>query len=212
MIQDKKEIVILTKSIKYGGLCVAGIDYNTGEWIRLVRKDGGQVNNRIMSYENGSSVEILDCVRVHTIGSAATIIQPENVYLDTTKCIEKVKTVSMKKLLEIHKLENHQTLFGNKSHVVHSNINKIGHSLEIVKVQNTILYEVMSPQGYNKAKLDFYYNNNFYENISVTDPEYFHVPDGTKLGEVILVLSIPDDEWSAKNGYFKYVAKIFDNI
>lgn len=35
----KKNIIILTKSIKHGGFCVAGIDTDNGEWIRLISSD-----------------------------------------------------------------------------------------------------------------------------------------------------------------------------
>ena len=34
-----KQICILTKSYKHGGYCVAGIDVNNNEWIRLVNSD-----------------------------------------------------------------------------------------------------------------------------------------------------------------------------
>lgn len=87
----EKQVIILTKSAKYGGLCVAGVDFITGEWIRLVTRGGGQITRNIMRYQDGSSVEILDCVRVNILGSAATSIQPENVYLDTSKNIIKIK-------------------------------------------------------------------------------------------------------------------------
>lgn len=33
----KREVAILTKSSKFGGYCVAGVDINTGEWVRFVR-------------------------------------------------------------------------------------------------------------------------------------------------------------------------------
>ena len=46
-------------------------------------------------------------------------------------------------------------------------------------------------------------------NMSVTDPDYYDVKDGTRLGELILVVSLPDDEYSRNYGYFKFVAKIF---
>ena len=49
----------------------------------------------------------------------------------------------------------------------------------------------------------------YYEKLSITDPEYFGMQNGTKLGELIIVVSIPDDEWSKNNGYFKFIAKIF---
>lgn len=32
----RKKVILLTKSLKNGGYCVAGIDYYTGQWIRLV--------------------------------------------------------------------------------------------------------------------------------------------------------------------------------
>ena len=33
------EMVVLTKSAKNGGHCVAGIDVDTGNWVRLVSND-----------------------------------------------------------------------------------------------------------------------------------------------------------------------------
>lgn len=35
----KKDIIVLTCSAKHGGYCVAGIDTETNEWIRLVASD-----------------------------------------------------------------------------------------------------------------------------------------------------------------------------
>lgn len=209
MINDKKEIIILTKSSKYGGLCVTGVDYNTGEWIRLVKKDGSQISMKDMRYADGSKIEILDCILAHTLGQAATPVQPENVYLNTTKNIEKIKKVSLKELIGIHGLENNRTLLGNNLHVIRSDVDKIGHSLELVKVKDAVLNRVMGSNGYLKSKLSFYYNNLFYKNMSVTDPDYYDIRDGTRLGNVILVISIPDDEYSKIHGYFKFVAKIF---
>ena len=205
----EREIVILTESSKDGGLCVAGVDYNTGKWIRLEKKDGKPITKGIMQYADRTSVEILDCVRLNTIGSAATPIQPENVYIDTTKSLKMIKKLTMRELLEIHKLENHMTVLGNSSHVIKSNINSVGHSLELIRVNNATLHKVMGANGYYKTKMDFVYNNLHYHNMSVTDPDYFKIEDGTRLGEVILVISIPDDDYSKIHGYFKFVAKIF---
>ncbi len=205
----EKEIIILTKSAKYGGLCVAGVDFKTGEWIRLVKKGGGQITNNIMRYRDGSYVKILDCIAVHTLGSAATPIQPENVYIDIKEGFVKVKKISIGELLMIHNLENHKNILGNYSHVIRHNVENVGHSLELIKVQNAILHRVMGSNGYYKSKLDFYYNNVHYMNMSITDPDYFNVEDVTRLGELIIVLSIPDDDYSKNYGYFKFVAKIF---
>ena len=58
----KNEVIILTKSIKRGGYCVAGIDANTGEWIRIVSDDEyteHAVLDSHMRISNGNSVESL---------------------------------------------------------------------------------------------------------------------------------------------------------
>lgn len=209
MVYGKREIIVLTKSSKYGGLCVAGVDYNTGHWVRLVKKGGEQITNNIMRYRDGSYVKILDCIAVHTLGSAATLIQPENVYIDIKQGFEKVKTVSIGELLRIHNLENHKNILGNYSHVIRHNVENVGHSLELIRVQNAILHRTMGSKGYYKSKLDFHYNNVHYTNMSITDPDYFNVEDRTRLGELIIVVSIPDDDYSKNYGYYKFVAKIY---
>ena len=43
----------------------------------------------------------------------------------------------------------------------------------------------MGSNGNFKSKLDFYYNNSHYMNMSITDPDYYEVKDGTRLGELI---------------------------
>mgnify|MGYP007105586249 CR=1 FL=1 len=50
----KKEAVILTRSSKIGGYCVAGVDIHTGEWVRFVSDDakthGALSRNDTVSY------------------------------------------------------------------------------------------------------------------------------------------------------------------
>ena len=57
-MKERKEVVILTKSYKNKGYCVAGIDAETGEWIRLVSDDEeshGSLFREHMSYNDGGS-------------------------------------------------------------------------------------------------------------------------------------------------------------
>lgn len=203
---NKMQVIIMTKSIKYGGLCIAGFECETGNWVRLVSNQ--TITNRNFVYGDKSIINILDKIEINILGSAATDIHKEDVYVDLTKPIIKLSAFSLRQALNIHSLENSQYVLGNNKHVIYQNPSYIGHSLEIVKVSNAVLYEVEGPHGI-KAKLDFSYNGNYYENLSITDPEYFGMQNRTKLGEVIIVVSIPDDEWSKNNGYFKFVAKIF---
>lgn len=51
----KREVAILTKSSKFGGFCVAGVDINTGEWVRFVSNDErthGALSVFDITYEN----------------------------------------------------------------------------------------------------------------------------------------------------------------
>jgi len=76
----KKEIIILTKSAKINGFCVAGVDISNGEWIRLVSDDAngeGAVSRNDLTYEDGIQAEIFDLVAVECM-PAATEAQSEN--------------------------------------------------------------------------------------------------------------------------------------
>ena len=61
----RREIIILTKSDKVAGYCVAGVDRNTGEWIRVVSSNAA--TEHAVPYEDlitddGALVEIYDMV------------------------------------------------------------------------------------------------------------------------------------------------------
>lgn len=82
------ELAVLTKSSKFSGYCVAGIDYESGKWIRLVTEDSeshGAVGAEDLTYENGEECQILDVVNVPITGIGQDILQPENVLMDTSK-------------------------------------------------------------------------------------------------------------------------------
>ena len=78
-------MVVLTKSSKYGSNCVAGIDVNSGNWVRLVTEDEishGAVTDEDLICENGEMVKVLDVIDVPIIRRCHDCIQPENVLLD----------------------------------------------------------------------------------------------------------------------------------
>lgn len=52
----KITFLVLTKSSKYSGYCVAGIDCKSGNWIRLITEDlqsHGAVGAEDLIYKNG---------------------------------------------------------------------------------------------------------------------------------------------------------------
>ena len=57
--------LVLTKSSKYSGYCVAGIDCKSGNWIRLITEDlqsHGAVWAEDLIYKNGRECQILDII------------------------------------------------------------------------------------------------------------------------------------------------------
>lgn len=85
-----KEIVILAKSFKRGGYCIAGIDTTTGEWIRPISNDisnEGAVPVADIIYTDGNQVEILDIVEIEISSHKPTESQPENyIYDNIQRC------------------------------------------------------------------------------------------------------------------------------
>lgn len=78
----KKNIIILTKSIKHGGFCVAGIDTDNGEWIRLISSDANSehaVPYQDMVCEDGNEVEVLDLVEVDIISACPSRFNPKTI-------------------------------------------------------------------------------------------------------------------------------------
>src|SRR5660397_219325 len=101
----KKEIIILTKSIKRGGYCVAGIAANNGEWIRIISDDvptEHAVLDSHMTYSDGTSIEVFDIVQIDFIEKVATPIQPENWLFNEDVQWEKVGKSSLREVLELH--------------------------------------------------------------------------------------------------------------
>lgn len=111
---DFLTLVILTKSYKNTALCVAGKevfkrkdwqgvegDWEAGSWIRLVTSDQntrGAIQKSQLSYGRGKYVELLDIVKVQTLGPKPTQAQPENHLIPGQSIWEKVGNWEKSKL------------------------------------------------------------------------------------------------------------------
>lgn len=127
------EIVILTKSSKNNGYCVAGIDINDGKWVRLISDDEdshGALFYHHMKYDTGTTCEILDVVKAPCIQKNPSPYQPENVLIDTNQCWKKLGKYSIEQVLQKHPSETHPRLLGNTSHfLTEAEIASVGHPL-----------------------------------------------------------------------------------
>ncbi len=206
----ERRIVILTKSAMHGGSCVAGIDIDSGRWVRLVSDvNGSSLGASYMSYCNANGqCQPLDVVSVDVIGSVPIRNQKENCMIKACS-MSKICTCSLSQVLQFHRAENHQYIFGNESKRLTEDDMQgfnFNHSLILVYV-----HDLMFTTFYGKNQANFIYNKIKYKYMNVTDPEYFagKIADGTKFDHAYLVVSMPKEPYNKDGCYYKFIAKVF---
>ena len=207
-----KDIVILTKSSKFKEYCVAGVDIETGKWIRLVsdnEETHGALCYNDIKYQNGQVCRPLDVVSVDVKNAVPSPHQPENVLINSEAWWVKLKEYNIYDILRIHPSEKHKYLFGNLNYYVSEDeIDNVGYSLTLIEVSQLVINQVNNSYGKPKTKASFQYCQNCYSYMAVTDPDYYSVKDNTMIGNAILVVSLPEIPFPP-NEYFKFVARIF---
>lgn len=206
----KIKMVVLTESSKFKNYCVAGIDINTGEWIRLVSGDEiihGALTDVDISYVNGDTCKILDVVNVQYIKKLPTVVQPENILIDTEVYFERERSATIEEVISLHPLENKKYIFGTKyNSIKESYLEGEGYSLMLINSKNLKFNFQENNDSDWKLKVDFDYNGIRYENMSVTDPEYYGIKEGTLIEDAYMVVSMGEP---FKEKCYKFVAKIF---
>ena len=208
-MRENIKIIILTKSSKHHGYCVAGVDAKTGKWIRLVSSDintHGALSACHLKYKDGTYCRPLDIVSVPIIKRCPTVLQPENILIDEKAQWTKIGRASLGELINTHMLESHVYLLGNAyPYITSAKIGTVGHSLELVYVKNMIIYHPQEQR--TKACFDSL-NGITYKDMSVTDRDFYDMPNNTMIGDALIVVSLPDTP-IMENRYYKFVAKIF---
>lgn len=168
-----KTIVILAKSIKKGGLCIAGKDIESKEWIRPVHPSNPEGTIPLsICYRNGCQVQLFDIVEIDFTKACPTICQPENVfYNEKTKWVKKGNIDPTTDLVDY--VDNPNMIFYNNSRSVdEGSLNSIS-SLYLVEVENLVAGWIYN--GYYdkyQRKACFNYNDSYYQRIAVTDPGF----------------------------------------
>jgi len=207
-----KKMIVMTESSKFKNNCVAGIDVNTGDWVRIVSDDEnihGALTNEDITYEDGTMCQVMDVVSVPYISNVPTASQPENILIDRKYYIEKQGKATLGDVLAIHPDEMHNYLFGTRySSVKEEYLEELGvnYSLTLIKGSNLTFRWKPNNHGLLKLKLTFSHNGIEYTDMSVTDPEFYGIEDGISLSDAYIVVSIG----TPYNGAcYKFVAKIF---
>ena len=205
-------VIVLTKSSKYGAHCVAGLDYQTGEWIRLVSDDEekhGALSDADIQYEDGSCCEPCDLVEVEVIAECPLKNQPENILIDKDYYWKKTGQYSIEEIIDLYPPGTPNYIFDDTHYyVTEDHIDDIGYSLVYVCVKDLVISQVVNFNGSPKTKASFTYQRQYYQYMAVTDPMYYSMPDQTTFNRAILVLSLPDSPFPPGR-YYKFIAQIY---
>lgn len=202
---DMIDIILLTRSAKYGKYCTAGIGARTGRWVRLVTEDAashGALGEQDMCYRGGGSAAVLDLACVPILGPRPGGHQPENVLIDRSHPWIKLGTATLDLVFRLHPPESRKYLLGGKLPFLTEEWLP-GYSLSLVCVTDLRVYF----NDKRKLKCSFTYNTREYKGVAMTDPDFFNIADEVTLSRALLTVSLPDIPYEGK--YFKFVAKIF---
>lgn len=210
----EKKIIILTKSKKHSGYCVAGIDYETGEWIRLVSSDSeteGAVPWEDLQYSNGETLEVYDIIMCRLLRKCGTIVQPENCLYDETVKWEKVGKSNLDEVIKIHGYDSVDYVFENEDTKLSADwIFSWNPSLCLLKVKDASVWVKTFED--KKISLNFTYDDIQYKYMSISQIDLLNyyrnkTDDSYPLGTVTVVFSLTDKYyWNGK--YYKVVAQI----
>ncbi len=203
----KKQIRILTKSLKDRDYFMAGIDITTEKWVRLVTSKEGRAFPKEMLDEkhfkelNVLEVEVKQHVRYH--------VQTENWLIDENAEIKKIGSLSKQQVFNLHPIEKPDMIFNSqKNELERSDIRELDHSLEMVNVKDLQLDTSMKGDGRHHYKVKFQYNGHEY-NLALTDPKYRNEDfDQIRIPSATIIVSIPAVPYGENDLYYKFVAKI----
>jgi len=166
------------------GRCVAAVTLN-GEWIRLVAdKEGNSIQENDVR-----GIKLLTVVMAE-IERAPLIYQNENaILLKKLDIIQENKDNYLKNIKHIDELG----IFGNTSNhlSIHEINNGVGGTLRYISVDELSTYRGESDG--DKCKAMFLYQKNTYEEMAMTDPNWYAAKGTTrKIGKARIVVSIPN--------------------
>lgn len=220
-----KRIVILTKSKKYNNFCVAGLDVNTGEWIRVVTDENNishAVTQDDMMMVDGNEADVLDVVQINFLRHSMLPHQPENWTMDRNVKWSKIRTMTLNEVLRLRPTETNGFIFYNSEKFVSQDAleeieDEDKYSLTLIAPVNPKII-VGSFDNKKKVSACFGFNGENYTFLQITDQHYLSKyskkSDGTyyDLENAYFVVSLADfynAQDTTKSGYYKVIAKIF---
>ncbi|MCK8824342.1 dual OB domain-containing protein [Fuchsiella alkaliacetigena] len=168
----RREIICLANSRKKSGRCIAGIDVETGEWIRPINSSGGALSLNQIAYKNGSLPEKLDIISIPLLKHQPSYYQPENFIIGNGNWI-KEGSFAFSKLSNLTQSKN-LLLFNNRDSVSKDELEEINfnkrYSLILIQPEN-VTFEKVDRSRFSdppQIRAKFTYGNYNY-NLSITD-------------------------------------------
>lgn len=213
----KKKIIILTKSIKHTGYCVAGIDYDTGKWIRLISSDKeteGAVPEQFLYYSDGSMLDVYDVIECELRQPCPTVVQPENWLYNEDVAWKKIGVSCLEHVLEIHGYDRPEYVFYDSQVSLANNWNFKGEgSLCLLNVEDAYVW-VKTFDGKQTVSLNFTYNGYVYKYMRISQMDikdyYSNKSDGAYPIYADSIVFSLTDRYYYNGKYYKVVAQILD--
>lgn len=218
----EREVIVLAKSKKYGGYCVAGIDAYTGNWIRLVstdRNSHGAVPKHYMRDQRGNAIGVLDKIKVRLKQYVPDGHQIENYIYDESFHFIKQGTVELNSIVAMiqQKLESY-IFYNDKRLISEEDAKQISydrwHSLEWIQVKKLRIYTKYNSYRDNisyRGEID--YKGHHYSDLSITDEAFVErckIEQTEILYNPFLVMSL-GVAFEKDNCHYKLIATVLEN-
>ena len=208
----RKEILIMTKSAKINGFCVAGIDIHNGKWIRLVSDNNeegeGAVLRKDLLYKDYSEAQIFDIIEVNGHNSPTDAQRENFIYYGQWN---KIGTGSLQEVISKYGYSSHRFILGNTSATLDES-ELTGESLSLVIINNITIDVYINKRGKIKHKINFTCNGSKYNGIYLSDIQLKDQFNKVGLynieGQHYAVFSITG-KFETTGLYYKMLAKLF---
>ena len=212
----------MAKSTMFGNFCVAGIDMNSGEWVRFVAFETGDplADYELIFVNEIGGCEPLDAARIGIARRVPRRNHTEDCMIKRMAWL-KLGRMNLDDVFKIHPPENHQHqfVFGTpRNYIDEFEMRELNlkYSLTLVSVENLKIIFSENVHGIIRGKACFSYNGVDYDDVRVTDPAYetvlpFMKNFSIKIPAACLVMSMPSKPLQVKETgrYYKLIAKIF---
>ena len=174
-MMEIRKLIILAESAKFNNFCVAGVDIETGKWIRPI-SEKPELEDAVplddLKYPDGSRVELLDIAEIKFSDRAAdNPIQPENFFYNAKYYWQKVGRMTLQEVIDLRGFDMRDKIFyNNERSIFGADVEKIPakESLLLLPVKN-LFVSIEEEEDHKKFFADFEYRGKKFLRFSVGD-------------------------------------------